>query len=94
MTEILSDPPASPARGFAMREYIGARLSELSREEADRLLSLLDEFSRPMTAREIERALRAGGMPRSRCDQVATALKGFAIIAIVPLKEGMTNDPN
>jgi hypothetical protein len=77
-----------------MRDDIRARLSDLPAKDAGRLLALLDEFSRPMTPREVERALRAGGMTRSRCDQVATALKGFAIIAIVPLKEGMTNDPN
>lgn len=74
-------------------ERVKAALVDLPPAQASLVLAMLDEISRPMTAREIERALRACSFPRSRCDQLATALKGFNILAIMPKpKERTMND--
>lgn len=47
-------------------------------------LELLDAITRPLTAREIERALVAAGASRSQRRKLAGALKGLSIVAIVP----------
>jgi hypothetical protein len=65
-------------------ERLRAALADLPPEQCSSILAMLDEISRPMTAREIELALRACNFSRSRCDQLATALKGFSILAIMP----------
>lgn len=46
-------------------------------------LRLLDEISRPMTVREIEKALQAAGNSRSWSKRMANQLRGIAIIAII-----------
>ena len=48
---------------------------------------VLDACSRPMTAREIEHALRKHGVPKSRAVLFGASLKGFAIIAVVGPEE-------
>lgn len=45
-------------------------------------LEILDSMSRPMTVREIEGALRLGGVSRSRAIKLAGTLKHFNIIAV------------
>ena len=45
-------------------------------------LETLDAVSRPMTVREIEGALRMGGVSRSRAVKLASTLKHFSIIAV------------
>lgn len=51
-------------------------------EERRGALAALDRVSRPMTVREIERALRGRGHSRAWCDRAASALKNLNIIAI------------
>ena len=48
---------------------------------------VLDACSRPLTAREIEHALRRHGVPKSRAVLFGASLKGFDIIAIVGPEE-------
>lgn len=48
---------------------------------------VLDACSRPLTAREIERALRNHGVPKSRAVLFGASLKRFAIIAVVGPEE-------
>lgn len=52
-------------------------------EHQDVALTVLDMVTRPLTAREIERALLRVGVPRSRVVLVASALKNLAIVAVV-----------
>lgn len=44
---------------------------------------VLDACSRPLTAREIEAALRKHGVPKSRAVLFGASLKSLAIIAVV-----------
>ena len=45
-------------------------------------LAILDLISRPLSPREIEGALRAKGVPKSRAVILAGALKSIAIVAV------------
>jgi len=84
--------PHLPLRAVPAGERVKAILADLPADGAARVLAALDDLSRPMTAREIERSLRAGGMSSARCDYVATALKGFWIVAIMPNSEGPNDE--
>lgn len=44
---------------------------------------VLDAVSRPLTAREIEHALRRHGVPKSRAVLFGASLKNLALIAVV-----------
>lgn len=46
-------------------------------------LKALDACTRPLTAREIERALHRLGIPKSRSHLFASALKKIAIVAVI-----------
>lgn len=51
-------------------------------EVREAVLELLDELSRPMTARELERALQDAGFTRSQAKPVVMVLKHLPIVAI------------
>ena len=52
-------------------------------------IAVLDHFTRPLQAREIERFLRTGGVPRARAVKLAGCLKHWGIIAMLgPEPEG------
>lgn len=59
------------------------RLTAMSPDALQGALIALDEVSRPLTAREIEAALRRHGVPRSRAVIAAAALRNLNIIAVV-----------
>lgn len=46
-------------------------------------VKVLDYFSRPMTAKEIEANLRHRGISQARAAKVADAVKGMKIIAMI-----------
>lgn len=46
-------------------------------------LTVLDHFTRPMTAKEIEANLRHRGISQARAAKVADAVKGFHIVAMI-----------
>ena len=48
----------------------------------------LDAMTRPLTAREIERALLSRGVPRSRAVIVSSSIKSLAIIAVLGGEDG------
>ena len=48
----------------------------------------LDHMTRPLDVREIEKALRAHGVPRSRAVITAASLKTLAIIAVLGPEAG------
>jgi hypothetical protein len=58
-------------------------LDNFDAAQRDAALQALDAISRPMTVREIERALRNGGVPRSRAVKLASTLKHFHIITLI-----------
>jgi hypothetical protein len=62
---------------------LGDRVAAMSGEAQAAALMVLDELSRPLTVREIERALRRCGVSRSRSFMFASALKDLAIIAVI-----------
>ena len=49
---------------------------------------VLDAISRPLQVREIEKLLRAKGVPRPRAVKLAGTLKGFHIIAVAGPEHG------
>ncbi|WP_343343395.1 hypothetical protein WJT74_07725 [Sphingomicrobium sp. XHP0239] len=51
-------------------------------------LRVLDAISRPLQVREIERLLRAKGVPRPRAVKLAGTLKGLHIIAVAGPEHG------
>ena len=51
-------------------------------EQQTGALAALDACTRPLEAREIERALRNVGVPKSRAVLFAAALKKIAIVAV------------
>ena len=58
-------------------------LAGASRAARNEALRLLDEISRPLTVREIERALLQAGHSRSWSATAANALRRLDLIAIV-----------
>ncbi len=57
-------------------------LAALEPGQRQEILAALDELTRPMTTREIERALRAAGHSRSWSAGVAGALKELDLLTI------------
>lgn len=57
-------------------------------EQQQAALVILDAVSRPMQVREIEGALRLGGVPRSRAVKLASTLKHFHVIALMGPEHG------
>lgn len=57
-------------------------ISAMTPEQREGAIAVLDLISRPMTVREIERALRANSVTRSRAIKLAGTLKHFHIIAV------------
>jgi hypothetical protein len=55
----------------------------MSPEAQEAALMVLDEVSRPLTAREIEAALRRHGVPKSRAVLFGACLKKMHLIAVV-----------
>jgi hypothetical protein len=72
--------------GAINRAARSARFAAIVRELPDamrrELLEALDQACTPMTVREIERALRAGGVSCSRSKALAAELKRFTILRI------------
>lgn len=59
------------------------RIMAMRPEAREAALLVLDEMSRPLTAREIERALRNHGVQRSRAVLFAASLCKLHLIALV-----------
>ncbi len=65
------------------------RVEAMTPEQREGAIVVLDHFSRPLQAREIERFLRHGGVPRARAIKLAGCLKHWNIIAMLgPEPEG------
>lgn len=58
-------------------------LDELPPDHLATATRVLDLLSRPLTPREIERALRAHGVSKSRAVILAASIRKFNIIALV-----------
>lgn len=56
-------------------------------EQKQGAIATLDAMTRPMTTREIEGALRLGGVSRARSIKLASALKHFHIVALMGPEE-------
>lgn len=64
------------------RDELEARLAQLDPAAREASLQLLDEITRPLTVREIERALRRSGRSRKFAEGMAGVLAEFDIVAI------------
>lgn len=64
-------------------EGLVALIEAMPTEQRKGALAVLDELSRPLAVREIERSLRARGVPMARAVILANAVRGFRIIAMV-----------
>jgi hypothetical protein len=64
------------------------RLAAMGPEAMQGALIALDEISRPLEAREIERALRNHGVPKSRAVIIAASIRKLRIIALVGGERG------
>lgn len=60
-----------------------AQIEAMTPEGRKGALFALDAVTRPLTVREIERALQVKGVPRSRATVIAASVKGLSIIAVV-----------
>lgn len=58
------------------------RLKRLPARQRREVLRALDEVSRPMTVREVEHALRAGGLPWSAAKVLAVTLKDRGVFVV------------
>lgn len=58
------------------------KLRAASPEVRTAVLALLDELSRPMSPRELEKALCGSGMSRSKARPIVNVLKHLPIVAI------------
>jgi repressor of nif and glnA expression len=65
------------------RVTLADRVMAMSPEAQAAALMVLDEMSRPLTAREIERALRNHGVVKSRAVLFAASLCKLHLIAVV-----------
>lgn len=64
------------------------RLAAMGPQALEGALLALDDLSRPLTAREIERALRNHGVPRPRAVILAASIHRLNIIAVVGPEHG------
>ena len=60
-----------------------AHVRSLPLEHQDVALDILDLVTRPLTAREIEAALRVHGIPKPRAAMFGNVLRKLAIVAVV-----------
>lgn len=67
---------------------ITERLESMGTEALEGALVALDEVSRPLTAREIEAALRKHGVSKSRAVLFGASLKNLHIVAVVGPEHG------
>lgn len=67
---------------------IEAELRSMSGERLQGALAILDHISRPLTARDIENALRLHGVPKPRAVVIASSVKNMSVIAIVGGEHG------
>ncbi len=58
-------------------------IEAMTPEQQRGALTVLDMLTRPLTVREIENALKAKGVPRSRAVVTAASVKNLAIIAMI-----------
>ncbi len=58
-------------------------LDTMTGDRLDGALTALDAVSRPLEVREIEKALRLQGVPRSRAVIIATSVRKLGIVAVV-----------
>jgi len=65
-------------------EHVRARVGAFDPPVRRAILECLDELARPMTVREVERALKACGYLSIDAKRLATALKGVSIVAVMP----------
>jgi hypothetical protein len=65
-----------------------AIIEEMTPEQKQTALIVLDAVSRPLTAREIEGVLRTNRVSRSRAAILASVLKRWNIIALVGPEHG------
>ena len=65
-------------------EHVRARVGAFDPPVRQAILDCLDELTRPLTVREVERALKALGVHRDDAPALASAIKGMAIVAIIP----------
>lgn len=74
-----------------MTERMGALLARLVPKDRAELLELLDQIMRPMTLREVERALHRAGISRTQSTAMAGAFKGLTILLIAEEPERKDN---
>ncbi|EPR12083.1 hypothetical protein M527_01830 [Sphingobium indicum IP26] len=67
---------------------VAERLATMGTEALQGALIALDEVSRPLEVREIERALRDHGVPKSRAVIIAASIKRLKIVAVVGGERG------
>lgn len=67
---------------------ITEHLASMGEEAMQGALIALDSVSRPLTAREIERALRQHGVVKSRAVLFAASLANLHIVAVVGPEHG------
>ncbi|MCB2065401.1 MAG: hypothetical protein KDE15_02025 [Erythrobacter sp.] len=81
-------PPMLGSKAITSGAGRAARLEEalakLPAETAGAVLATLDEIARPMNARELEKALMLTDLNYRQRQTVVSALKGFAILLVVP----------
>jgi hypothetical protein len=66
-----------------MKDRVGGVLTDLSARERSRVLLALDMLTRPMSAREIEHALRKTDLRYRELRAVTSVLKNLNIVAVV-----------
>lgn len=64
------------------------RLTAMGPDALEGALVALDDVSRPLTAREIEHALRTHGVSKSRATLFAASLRKLHIVAVVGPEHG------
>jgi hypothetical protein len=65
---------------------VAEQLAGASPEVRAAALELMDIVSRPLYARELSRALAAGGFRLAEARRITRALKRFSIIALLPIR--------
>lgn len=72
------------ASGAGRFPRLEAALAKLPAEAAGEVLAALDEITRPMTARELEKALMLTDLRGTQRRAVVAALKGFDVLLVAP----------
>ncbi len=77
-----------PSGSKPMREGLGrmarvrSALETMPSADRQEVLAMLDELTRPMTAREVDQALLASGLSRADRKRMVNALKGLSILMV------------